>query len=925
MSLPVPAVRRILPFLLGAGLGGWGGLTPAGPLDDAQSAWRAGDLRTATIVLKERLQRDPNDPAARVLLAQVYLDSANPGGAQQELERALRLSGVDADSTLLPMAKALLELGQGTKLLAKPEPAPSLPAATRAELLALRGDARLAARDPQGAGREYGRALELAPTQPRALLGQAKLALSQDQTERTEEALAAAVAANPTDAQTAVLAGDFAYLQGRPGDAEADYSRALEYATNRWLVQYKRALARLELGQFDGAQEDIEAAEAGLAEFIGVHYARGLLAFRRGQYEPALAELELFLQAAPQDQSAAYYAAASLYQLKRYAQAEQYLTVLLNVAPGLISAANLLAATRLETGDAAGAEAVLAPFAGADQARAETLRLYARALDALGRGAEAQQTLSRASAAAPDDAATRLALAVSQLKAGNPGAARAAAESIVASHPDDVKARILLVRSAIDQDDAKAAVSAAEELAQRAPHLAQVQFVLGVAQHAAKDDDAARRSFARALELEPGDPESAFALAALDLREGRPEQARRLYEQVLAARPTVSEAVLKLAQLDVTQGQRAAALDRLSAALAKDPGNLALRLNIARGYLSAGLIPETQRALQDLPPTAVTNPEILLLKAQVNLAAGLPFTAIPLLEQLVRLQPGSADVRFMLATAFAVTKNLSGMQEQLLAGYQLDPKSPLANQTLNRVYAALPDIQSRSELLGKLMGRDGADDNLLLLQARLLIEAGEYPDALQRLADLYRAKPQERAVFIEFLTAQVKTGELLPATQTAQAWVTAHPDDHAASALLGDIYVRRGRLEEALETYRALVRTVPQEPTYNNNLAQLLVDKQPAEALIYAKAAAAAAPDDPTVTATLGTVLLAAGDAKGAVAAMARAQAAAPTDPTVAYHYAAVLAATGDAAQARKVLLPVMNKSFADKDKAQALLQRLLP
>lgn len=234
----------------------------AGPLDDARTAWQAGRLREAAIILKDALQRDPNRADARLLLAQVYLDFADAAAAEQELRRVRQLGGSDQATTLVPLARAWLDQGQPERVLQELTAVPDLNPAEQADLLALQGDAHLKLGDKQAAGLAYGQALELAPSNPAGLRGQVKLAFHNNQSAQVADLLAAAVAANPTDPETRILEGDLAFMAGRHADATRSYQQALPRARNSWLVHYKLALAQLEQGELAAAEFHLKAAAA---------------------------------------------------------------------------------------------------------------------------------------------------------------------------------------------------------------------------------------------------------------------------------------------------------------------------------------------------------------------------------------------------------------------------------------------------------------------------------------------------------------------------------------------------------------------------------------------------------------------------------------------------------------------------------------
>lgn len=892
--------------------------------EEARLAWETGDLRRATILLKERLQQDPNDAATRVLLSRVYLDNGQSSAALQEIERARSLDGVDMESTLVPMAEALLAQGRGKDLLEQPEPGDDVADPVRAELLALRGDALLAMDDPEGANALYAKALFLQPKQPRALLGQVRQAVDQGLVDRAGAEIAAAVEANPNDSDTRMMSADFAYLQGRYTDAEADLTAILDHAPRAWLVLYKRALARLELGNLAGAREDLAESAKKHPDFVGVNYGWGLLAFREGRYEDAVNKLGLFLRAFPEDSNANYYLSAALYQLKRHAQAEEYLVRLTDRVPTLVSAANLLAAVRLANGNPNGAADALVSFVGDRNAKAETLKLYANALNALGRVDEASDILARARTLDPSDSGSRLGLALANLQKGEPREAQALAEGVLSREPGNAEAGLLLVKSLLDQGDYERALKAAETYAEIQGESAQAQYVLGIARNRSGLKSGAETAFSRALALQPGYPDAALALAAMKLAEGQPETARTLYEQVLDVHPDNSRVLIKLVQLEVNQGDTTGAIERLENALAANPEDPGLRANLARGYQSVGDDQKAVQVLQDAPDSASRNPEILALRAQLELAGGNPFQAVKSLEALVAAEPEFADGRYLLAIAYAEANNVTEARDQLADAYQLDPDSKVMTTALSRVTAAMPDAAAKRALIDRLKGLGADSVGLGLLQARLSMDEGQTKQALDQLKALRRLAPGNREVLMQYLGALYKSGDFVVASSTASDWLESQPDDLQVRRMLAQIYQQRGRTDKAVETYRSLLETRPTDAAAANNLALLLIEADPAEALVYARKAREAAPESPEIADTLGRALLANGDAEGAANVLKTTLVATSNNPTVAYHYAAALVGAGESEKARAVLLQILDRPFPEKAQAQALLEQIM-
>ncbi|WP_295438922.1 XrtA/PEP-CTERM system TPR-repeat protein PrsT [uncultured Thiodictyon sp.] len=894
----------------------------ADSLADARNQWQSGDGRAAVRTLKHYLRQGGNDPAARALLGQVYLDLASGAAAEQELKRAIKEGRLNPTEYQTDLAQAQLLQGKYAEILEDPAVGSPTDPRKQAELHAIRGEAYLALGQPDQANEAFDKALGLIPNYPRALLGLARLAARQDDMPRARALVDQAITANPGDSTGWEGRGDLALSKRMPQPAEEAFGQAIETARATWMPLYKRALARLELEKLAEAQADIDLASQQVPQFPGLNYARGLLLLKQNQPEPALAQLNLYLPYRPEDPQALYLAGVALFQLARYQEADEYLTRACRAAPGSSTAATLLARARLARGDLKGAETALRPFADQQATNPDVLKILGEVATQDGRPGEAGALLRQALAARPDDAQTPVKLAAVLMAGGEREAAERELRALLEKNPADETAQVLLVRLLLAKPDGAAAQAQALAYLAAVPDSPRAQVALGLAQLALGDEPAARKAFARALEIKPGFADAAFNLATMERRAGRPEAARALYGQVLAVDPRDADATLLLTQLDVDAGHQAAALARVREAVTKDPANLTLRLNLAQGYQSAGQTQEALRTLQDTAPSLADDPRLLLARGQLELAAGQPFNAAATLEALVNRQPGSAQTRLLLANAYAAAKQAGAIQEHLLAGLKVDPSSPLVGPTLRNVYPALPDPAAKAALIERLLALGVPLPGLPLLQARLSLDEEKYKEAQERLGALLQSDPADREVLLLLLSAQVKASALESATATADTWLAAHPDDAEVQRLLAQIYEQRGQPQQAIETYRSLLRAQPDDPVTNNNLAMLLLEQDPAQALDYARAAARAAPADPAVGDTLGQALLAKGETQAAVQALAQASLAAPKDPTIAYHHARALLAAGEPERARAVLQPILGQPFPEEEAARTLLMQ---
>ena len=153
-------------------------------------------------------------------------------------------------------------------------------------------------------------------------------------------------------------------------------------------------------------------------------------------------------------------------------------------------------------------------------------------------------------------------------------------------------------------------------------------------------------------------------------------------------------------------------------------------------------------------------------------------------------------------------------------------------------------------------------------------------------------------------------------------WISDHPKATMPKLMLAQIQLETGDTAAATEQYREIVSIDSNNPDALNNLAWLIVDDSPQEARGYAEQALKLRPNDPFFIDTMGTVLLALGDAQQARDLLAKAHAESP-NPSIAFRYAKALVATGDAADARLVLLQIQTSEFPEKAEADALYREL--
>ena len=111
-------------------------------IERAKDSQAKGDIKTSIIELKSAIQKDPNNPQARLMLGETYINTGMGAEAEKELKRAMEL-GVSAQSLMVPLARSLLLQREYKRLADEIVPTPETTPANRAKLLQLQGEAQL--------------------------------------------------------------------------------------------------------------------------------------------------------------------------------------------------------------------------------------------------------------------------------------------------------------------------------------------------------------------------------------------------------------------------------------------------------------------------------------------------------------------------------------------------------------------------------------------------------------------------------------------------------------------------------------------------------------------------------------------------------------------------------------------------------------
>jgi putative PEP-CTERM system TPR-repeat lipoprotein len=866
----------------------------AATLEDARKAYTAGEAGAAESTLKTLLKQDPGNIAARLLLADVHLDALQPTAARMQLEHATA-AGADRSKTLLPAVRAHVMLGEYEQALVQLAASRSLGAPLdAAQVKALEGDALNGLDRDEEAAAAYEAALEQDARNLAALLGSARLSAEAGALPKARTLLSAALEVHPTSWQAWDLLGRIEQTAGHAERAEAAFTQAIAAAPENWYLYYQRGVTRVALGNLDGAEADRDALANALPDLPRLGFLNGRLALAQNDLKRAQAELSGQVEAWPDDIEARYWLAEAMARDGQYISAKNVLIPALASAPGSVTLTMLLARCHLGLDEYSEADSLLRPLAQHYPA--------ARALLAAAHGAEAPINSLGISTLANDTQLTRRRdIAAALLEMAEVDAATELLKQILERAPEDKSAQLLLVRALLQAGEHAQARAVAELLAERNPQDAMALSALAGALAADGDATTARQLYEQAASLDPASAAPLAGLGLIALNEGELDKAAELVERASALGP--NEPVVATLTALIERPRLAEHQRRLAAAVQANPTMLFARLELAGLLMEQGDAAQAADLLSNAPEAQQRKPRLSRRLAAAQLAAGRPDEVLITLQQLPPEQLEDAGLRWLRAQANA----LAGRVEPLIDDLQsLDAaparstEAPSLAQLVGLV-DSLRHAEKRRQLREALANATPQSSLVGYLQARDAFQAGAYAKAASEFSKLRRQHPDVPVLLLGEAAALEADGQQPKAWQVMEQWLDAHPRQTRVRLALADSYRRAADTDKAVAHYRAVVNADPRDAVARNNLAMLLKDDAPDEALVLARQAVALLPRNPQMADTLGQVLLRHEETAAAVSVL-RSAYRRSQDADIGRRYARALASAGDTAEAAKML-----------------------
>jgi len=922
MALRTMTGRRLAAALtLLVGLAG-GAAVAAESADKARVFFENGDLRSATIELKNRLQKDPNDAAARLLLAQIYLQVGNGAAAEKELRSAIEL-GADASVWRLELVAALIAQAKYDEALVRLDAAADLSAADQVRALILRGDAALGQDKLEAARAGYRQALALDPNSESAGLGLLRVALKEGDQAATVSAADTFLRQFPNNPEALLVRAESYRIAGDNTAALGMFDRVLVVDPRRLAARLGRATALIGMQKLDEARKELATADALQQDVPLTLYLRGVIQFQERDWKQAGESFDRVLSAIP-----GHLQSQLLLGIIRYSEgeleiADEYLSNVVKVTPGNLQARKVLAATRIKQREPQRAIQILEPVAR--DGDPQTLALLGSAYMLLGDQERGQEWLNRAVEKAPDVAALHTQLALSLLAGGETSKAIDALQSAVDLGQDILQADVLLVLAHLKKQEYEQALEASKRLEQRRAESPIPYNLTGLAYLAKGDLPSARERFEKALAVDSAFLTAEINLARIDVANKDLDAAARRYDRVLKADPQHLGAMMGRAALAELRNDPDALVAALERAKEANPAAVQPGLLLARYYMTQGDYLKALAVTSELSARFPNDEPVLLMLARAQTLGDQVPNAIRSFDLLLQKNPNDPQLHYLAGGARWKGQDQSGAQKAFRQALALKPDFVDAKVALAAVSLEAGDTETALQSAREL--QQAVPTGAVGYRIEGSVQVARR-DSKAAVAAFKTAFAHEKTSLGARQLAEVmsQTGDAVGAVALLDEWAKANPDDLDVQAMLGLLLQQAGRAQDAIAIYESVVAKAPEKNALLlNNLAWLYHAQGDARAQATAKEAYDLAPNRPEIADTYGWILHNAGRKEDGLSILQQAYLAFPTQTEIGYHVAVALESLGRHDEAIGVLRKLLrdNPSSAQAADASALLKKL--
>jgi tetratricopeptide (TPR) repeat protein len=398
-----------------------------------------------------------------------------------------------------------------------------------------------------------------------------------------------------------------------------------------------------------------------------------------------------------------------------------------------------------------------------------------------------------------------------KLQPGDEGAAAVKASSLIVSrNPDNIAKAIALLQPLVTKDDNNAVL----------------HYTLGRALAAKGDLDAARPEFQKAVQKNQTYLEPRLALAEMAQLKGDYQTVLRYANEILAINPNLSRVRVLHAVSLINTGNSADGRKELTALEKANPQDKELQLQLGVLELHDKHFKEAEEYFRKLSGAESNDVRPLSGLTQTLAAEGQLDKAVALLAEEVKKTPNNNQIRYLYGSMAAMAGRYDTAIEEFGRLVAASPKAPQLYIALGNAYRMKGDYANALSTLEKGAALAPKDPAPVVAEAEVLSRSGRTPQALEKYRAALEIAPDNPALLnnVAYLLADTG-GSLDEALKYARRALQIDSKQPRYSDTLGWIYFKQKLNDSALQVFRTLTASNPDNATFHYHLAMVLLQK----------------------------------------------------------------------------------------------------
>jgi tetratricopeptide (TPR) repeat protein len=716
----------------------------------------------------------------------------------------------------------------------------------------------------------------------------------------------------------AMASGDRYAAEGRPREAIIEYRKAIQIDSNRAAAHRKLAQLYLDVDDPARALESFSrAADLDPGDTVSQIQAIRLL-IAGGEFERARWRAQVVVSRDPKNVDAQVLLGHALAGLGLPKDAVHQIEEAISIDPSDGRGYTALGTVQYQLGANAQAEAAFRKAVEQAPSSSEVHLALASYLFAVRKTDEAEREFVRAQQLAPDDELTNRAIATFYVSTGRAPRAEPYLQTAAAHH---AQARLALAdyylnaRRLADAERTLDALRDRRDLANDVrARIAAIRYAEGKRReaHAIVDDIIdTKRPSARALVLK----------GRFLMTEGKSDEALSVLQKAVAADPNLTAARFALGRLLVARHDEEGARGAFDEILRRNPHATAARLELSALALRRGDARRAVKLAEEAAGDAPSHAGAQLALVHTLRATGENARAETEVARLLEANPRASVLWVEQGTLKLERGDIAGARAAFTRAMTLSPQAtePLAG--LMTVEARDGKVREVRRLASARLASDRDNPRVMVLAARAAAldkDNAEAERLLRRAVQLAPSNPDAYALLGQLY---IGNGRLDEARAQFSRMEPAQPV--AANTMLGLIDEAQGRRTEAVTHYERALHADPQAGLAANNLAWLrLAEGKTDEAVRLARIGQQALPERPEMNDTLGWMLYQAGRHTSAIQYLTRTVQLASGKALYQYHLGMAYMGAGDAMKAQAALKRALalDASFPGHEQARAAL-----